>query len=318
MLHHVIPGGGHQRGFAPNAGLEITPEFLDAAITRAVALGYELISLNDAVQRLEAGQTGSRPFAVFTLDDAYRDNLEHALPVFRRHKCPFTVFVAPAIANGHCELWWRGLEAIVNSTPRLKVNVSGVDFDLVAESKVQKTAAFEQIYWPVRNLPEHEQRRWIREVSQTHNIDLDAMCRGLAMSWNELREVASEPLCTVGAHTVNHYAIAKLSPEEARFEVVSSREQIERELGQRIDLFAYPYGDEASAGPRDFAIVQDAGYRAAVTTRKGLVYNKHRNHLTALPRVSLNGAFQKLRYLDVLLSGTAFMIWNGFRPVSES
>ena len=28
MLHHILPGGGLQQGFAPNAGLEITPEFL--------------------------------------------------------------------------------------------------------------------------------------------------------------------------------------------------------------------------------------------------------------------------------------------------
>jgi hypothetical protein len=31
-LHRVRPGGGLQNGFAPNRGLEITPEFLDAMI----------------------------------------------------------------------------------------------------------------------------------------------------------------------------------------------------------------------------------------------------------------------------------------------
>jgi peptidoglycan/xylan/chitin deacetylase (PgdA/CDA1 family) len=81
-------------------------------------------------------------------------------------------------------------------------------------------------------------------------------------------------------------------------------------------FLAYPYGDASSASPRDFRLVADAGYEAAVTTRKGLIFSGHRDHLTALPRLCLAGHFQKLRYVDVLLSGSAFALWNGFRQVN--
>ena len=71
----------------------------------------------------------------------------------------------------------------------------------------------------------------------------------------------------------------------------------------------------ASASSRDFKLAARAGYEAAVTTRKGLIFSGHRDHLTALPRLSLSGSFQKLRYVDVLLSGSAFALWNGFRQL---
>src|SRR5262245_43732520 len=97
MLHHVRLRGVAQHGFAPNAGLEITPHFLDAVIQHVAAKGYDLVSLSEAALRVKGELPSRRPFAVFTLDDGYEDNFVHAWPVFRRHSCPFTIFVAPAI-----------------------------------------------------------------------------------------------------------------------------------------------------------------------------------------------------------------------------
>ena len=48
-----------------------------------------------------------------TLDDGYRDNAEHALPVFRRHGVPFTIFVCPGFCDRTSELWWEALERII-------------------------------------------------------------------------------------------------------------------------------------------------------------------------------------------------------------
>lgn len=100
--------------------------------------------------------------------------------------------------------------------------------------------------------------------------------------------------------------------------MLSSRTRIEARLARPVRHFAYPVGDPTSAGPREFALARQLGFETAVTTRPGLVYAEHRDHLTALPRVSLNGHFQALRYLDVLLSGAPFAFFNRFRRVNAA
>ena len=316
MLHHVRPGGGLQKGFAPNAGLEVTPGFLDDVINLVVARGFDLVSLDEAVARTVEDTSSGRPFAAFTLDDGYRDNLVHARPVFRKHQCPFTIFVAPSIADGTCELWWRGLEAAIAGASLIDTEIDGQRLRLSTVTDTQKRQAWQRLYWPVRSLGPLAQRRWIRNFCEQQGVNLDAICRAEAMGWDELRLIAADPLCTIGAHTMQHYAVSQLTAAEALDEMTRSADRIALEMGTRPDYFSYPYGDAGSAATRDFRLAGEAGFKAAVTTRKGLVFAGHKHHLTALPRVSLAGQYQKLRYVEVLLSGAAFALFNGFKRLN--
>jgi peptidoglycan/xylan/chitin deacetylase (PgdA/CDA1 family) len=79
-----------------------------------------------------------------------------------------------------------------------------------------------------------------------------------------------------------------------------------------------PYGDPASAGPRDFALARDIGFKTAVTTRKGVLYPAHRQYLSALPRVSLNGEYQSLDYTALYLTGLPFALGKGFKQVDAA
>jgi peptidoglycan/xylan/chitin deacetylase (PgdA/CDA1 family) len=313
MLHHVRPGGGLDQGFAPNRGLEVTPAFLDGVIAMLTARGFDLVNLDEAHRRI---RDGGNPFAAFTLDDGYRDNLVHARPVFARHNCPFTIYVAPAITDGTCELWWKGLEEAIAGNDRVEAHLGSQHYKLSTRNDSEKCEAWKQLYWPVRRLGQHEQRRWIREFCQRQGVDLDRQCRDLAMTWDEVRVIAADPLCTIGAHTVHHFNVKALPEAEALAEMTRSADRIAAETGSRPRHFAFPYGDETSAGPRDFRLAREAGFLTAVTTRKGLIYAAHRDHLMALPRFSLAGEYQKMRYVETLLTGVPFALLNGFRTLN--
>jgi peptidoglycan/xylan/chitin deacetylase (PgdA/CDA1 family) len=132
----------------------------------------------------------------------------------------------------------------------------------------------------------------------------------MVMGWDELRDFAQDPLVTIGAHTRRHLALAKLSLSEARLEMEEGARRLESELGRPIRHFSFPYGDETSAGPREFELARELGFETAVTTRKGLIHERHADLTTGLPRVSLNGNFQNTRYVKVMLSGAPFAFWD--------
>jgi peptidoglycan/xylan/chitin deacetylase (PgdA/CDA1 family) len=136
------------------------------------------------------------------------------------------------------------------------------------------------------------------------------------MTWSEIRDLARNPLVTIGAHTRRHYAIAPMSLAEARLEITESTRRIEAELGRPVRHFSFPYGDEQSADVRDFELVRELGFKTAVTTRKQLIHGHHSGEMTGLPRVSLNGEFQDARYIKVMLSGAPFALQNMVRRVN--
>jgi peptidoglycan/xylan/chitin deacetylase (PgdA/CDA1 family) len=138
------------------------------------------------------------------------------------------------------------------------------------------------------------------------------------MDWNEIRELAADPLVTIGAHTVNHIMLGKAAEAAARFELKASRDAIEAALGAEVRHLAYPYGGRDLVGPREFRLASELGYRTAVTTRPGVLFPEHDQHLTALPRLSLNGEYQAARYVKVLMSGAATALFNGFRRVDAA
>lgn len=302
-LHRVLPDD--PADFSPNAILQVKPEFLDFAIQRIRRLDIEIVDLGEGIRRLESDFPEKR-FAVFTFDDAYRDNLKYALPVLRRHQCPFTLYVPTALVDGVGEVWWQALEDIIARQSAIAVTEQDENTYIPTVSLAEKRAAYDTLYARMRAMPEAARVELIRDLATRYDFDLAAHCRGLIMDWQELRGFADEQLCTIGAHTVHHYELAKLSPEQARSEIESSIKVIEAQFGKRPIHLSYPIGGTSSAGPREYRLARDLGLHSAVTTIPGGLYRKHRDALHALPRISLNGNFQQRRYMDVFATPTVF------------
>jgi peptidoglycan/xylan/chitin deacetylase (PgdA/CDA1 family) len=316
MLHHVRPRRDAE--FQPNHHLEVAPEFLRAMLAHLRSRGIDIITMDEVHQRL-VERNFSRRFACFTLDDGYRDNRDFALPLMREFDAPLTVFVASDFAEGTGKLWWITLEMVIARASSVEARIGGVLTRLDTSTSVAKQAAFDRLHDWLRALPgEHNIQREIAALCARHGIDESAVCRELCMSWDELKPLAGDPLVTIGAHSISHCNLARQTRDIASHEMATSRARIEDVLQRPVVHLAYPYGDKIAAGPREFALAHAAGFKTAVTTRPGMIFPESVDHLTALPRVSLNGNYQDTRILPVLTSGAATAMWNGFRRIDAA
>lgn len=315
-MHHVRPASGAE--FRPNRQLEITPDFLRSMLLHLRSRGIDIIALDELHQRLREGDV-SRRFACFTFDDGYRDNRDFALPVMREFDAPFTVYVTSDFAEGIGKLWWITLERVIAKASVLEVVIDGAARRIEVRAPAAKQIAFERLRRWLRSLPgDQDISREIAALAAPHGIDETALCRDLCMSWDELKSFADDPLVMIGAHTITHCNLGKQTEAKAIREIAVSRSRIEEVLKRPVEHFAYPYGDKTAAAAREFALTRNAGFKTAVTTRPGMIFTKSADHLTALPRVSLNGNYQYSRVLPVLTSGAATAMWNGFRRVDAA
>ena len=96
---------------------------------------------------------------------------------------------------------------------------------------------------------------------------------------------------------------ARLSEAEAREEMLRSAEHVKVITGKTPATIAFPYGTREAATLREAAIAAELGFTAAVTTQPGVIRPGMAGGTTYLPRLSLNGLYQKPRYVSALASG---------------
>jgi peptidoglycan/xylan/chitin deacetylase (PgdA/CDA1 family) len=302
-LHHVRPARGYD--YEPNGHLSVTPEFLDAAIAAALQCGLHPVHLEE-LPALLADASDRRKFMCLTLDDGCRDNAQFAAPVFRKHGVPYTLFITPGFVERSRTMWWETVEALTRA-------VSSFDFDfgrgaetVPCSSRGEKFLAFERLANFVESVDEDDAVARIDQAAISAGVDPLGIVNREIMTAAELRDLVEDPLARLGAHTVTHPNLARVSDQRLRQELEQSAMRVGAYSGRTPRSVCYPYGGRHAVGPRETRAAIDIGYALGVTTQPGVLHSAKPEQLAGLPRVSLNGQYQKSRYVRALVSGLPF------------
>lgn len=293
--------------FNPSAHLSVTPDFLEKTILALKAKNYRAYSLNDLKAYLK-NPNPSQPAMFFTLDDGYKNNLEYALPVFKKHNVPFTVFACSGFVERSHTMWWETAAELLMKVDELNYNIGKGERRMEARSAAQKYAAFESISQDMKMLEHTAAVERLDQLALEHGINAQNITNDLILTSDELRDLSKEPLADIGAHTVSHANLALVNDQKLGFEMAFSKEHIETTTGVPAPHFAFPYGKAENAGKREFEKASNMGFDLSVTTEPNVLDATASENLFALKRISLNGYYQRTRYVKALASGIPFKL----------
>jgi len=226
-LHRVVE---KRSEYPSNRELELTPSYLESLILRRQREGFVFVGIDSLLR-------GSSLFPQkrinVTFDDGFRDVYQHAYPLFLKYRIPFTIFLTTDFPEGKADVWWIQLEQ----------DRSVEDFERLMKQVYDSGKPMAGVMHALTGTsPDPE------------------LCRSLALSWSELREMVESGLCTIGSHTVSHPGLTRVGAEACRRELEASRQIIKDRLGLDAVHLSYPHSMENGAVRQ---MVMEAGYTSA-------------------------------------------------------
>jgi peptidoglycan/xylan/chitin deacetylase (PgdA/CDA1 family) len=295
-----------------------TASFLDTYISFLKKNNIDIISLDQMFDRLSTSCGKSRNFVVFTFDDGYKDNLTQALPIFEKHRVPFTIYVTQNLIEKKILYWWRGVETIFKEKSHLLFQHHGNNFNYENfdyETKKKNYRHF--MRFAHRYKIDINQETEIDRLFAKFNIDIKELLDKESLTPNEIKSLSQSDLVTIGSHTVNHLKLRYLEEQVAYHEMLDSKKYLEDLLGQKVLHFAYPFGDRMTVSKREFQLAEKAGFLTSTTTRSGTLRKDHKYHLHALPRLSFSGRYESIEFMEFFRAGIPHQIKNkSILPVS--
>lgn len=272
-----------------------TPVSLFEAFCGHLAENYQVLPLVEWEERRQRKALGARSVAL-TFDDGFADSYELALPILKRYGLPATIFVATAFVDGKTVPWACRLAHIIQHgrPPGTPLGVDGVAINLN-----DRAARLKSLLSLAARLTDMERdRREAVLLSVADKLGVDDVWRvGKEMlNWDQLRRMQAQGF-VCGAHTSNHCQLSQLSSADIRREIAEGREELEYQLKEKVETFAYPYGKRHHLDERAAAISRDLGFKAACTAVFGA--NTYETDSMLLKRVSLNGSTLPIAALNL-------------------
>lgn len=225
---------------------------------------FTVLDLRDAVDHLERGTLPPRAMAI-TFDDGYANNATVAAPILKERGLPATCFVATSFLDGGRMF----NDTIIETLRRAPEQLDLTDLSLGTYSlgdMAARRAAIPALLGKLKYLDPAQRLEAAEAVAERAGGNLPD---DLMMTREQVRTLPEAGM-QVGAHTMGHPILTRISRESAEAEILGSKHELERITGRPVETFAYPNGrPQQDYNDSHVDLVRAAGFRAAVSTAWG-------------------------------------------------
>lgn len=274
VLYHGVAPREHEgrRGIYNYRGKFIPPEVFEQQL-RYLQKHYRILELDDAIRGMRKGTLPRRSLAV-TFDDGYRNFYDHAFPILQELGVPATIFLTTDFVFKKKPLWVDRLEYAIGRREG---------------EYAQKIALDARLREELKRLPDVEKEKRLQKIERSSgttffNFEMD---RGAyaPLTEGEVRELREAGI-SIGAHTMTHPILSRISKKRAREEIQGSLDALLTVCATISASFAYPNGQRGDWNKDTERIVKECGFGSALTTIEG--FNDRNTHPYQLRRIAMD------------------------------
>ena len=264
---------------------------------------YEILPLDRLVRYILQGNSLPKKAIAITFDDGYKDNFQYAYPILKKYHVPATIFLTTGHIGTDKLFWWDKVSYIIQHSFLEKLALGEVG-SYSLRSEIDKLHARSIVIERMKELPQERKELLIDRLVSISGVDIPfGLGKGLNLTWNEIREMNNEGI-DFGAHTVNHPCLVNLPLEQAKWEIVQSKTDIEEQLGKEVNAFSYPNGDLSL---KLVKLIKESGFKYAVSVLPNKLTSSKDNPY----KLSRIGGCEDFNKFKVMFSG----FWGDFQDM---
>lgn len=247
--------------------LNVSPETFEKHI-KYISENYKVLRLEEEWDSIvEAGQK----YVVITFDDGYVDNYQFALPILEKYHVPATIFVSTGLMDTDEMYWWDELEKIFMIDNYIgEFTFDGVLYKIIDSNDREKACI--AIRNNIKNMNLMEQRNSMGKLRSVLGLEQSYTSELRCVNTSEFIKMAASPYITIGGHTKSHLSMGSMhSKEILRSEIEESQAMLEKKIGKKIEVFAYPFGGKEDCCDIADQIIAGCGVKKTVLVKNGNV-----------------------------------------------
>ena len=212
---------------------------------------FDLLTFAD----LARYQPGKKPPMIISFDDGYRDFIDHAMPILRRHGVCCNHNIIPACVDSGSPPFNVTLQDFVGRAPAERLARLDVPGFGPVPADEPRLALGTRLSSFVKNQPIAAQKK-IAAAVMPQLMDMPGFAPTAMMSRADIVAIAGEH--ELGAHSFEHATMALESADYIARDAAACQAWFEQHLGRPSDIYCLPNG---SGSAEQIGIVRAGGFR---------------------------------------------------------
>lgn len=258
------------------------PALFDRIIKKLTS-EFEVVNLEEYLLKPQPVNRRGKSLATVLFDDGYKDNIEYAAPILKKHNCPASFYIVTDCIDRNIPTWTYILDDTLQKTPKLVIEL---DYGFVPDlfKKIlpggnMNTSTKKLKPW-MKSLSNSQRLQIMKSITEQAEVQIPGQ---QMMNWGEVKQLSDNGF-TIGSHTDTHPMLARLEDnQELVDELKVSYDKIVHRLDKAPATISYPIG---SYDKKVMVTSESLGYKFGLAVDQRF-YDTKTDNLFSIPRVEL-------------------------------